>query len=109
MQRFLHCHIIFLTISSLEGANAVPRAQPLTLTSPPRLFPRCRYLPLPSSLQHNGIIENFGPLREMLLRKGHTFYSETDTEVRFRSAPVPSRSLGIVSSGPAAAAARRSS
>uniref|UniRef100_A0A7S0M7C0 glutamine--fructose-6-phosphate transaminase (isomerizing) n=1 Tax=Cryptomonas curvata TaxID=233186 RepID=A0A7S0M7C0_9CRYP len=33
------------------------------------------------ALVHNGIIENFGPLREMLLRKGHTFYSETDTEV----------------------------
>ncbi len=35
----------------------------------------------------------------MLLRKGHTFYSETDTEVSFLSAPGPSRSLGIVRSG----------
>lgn len=32
-------------------------------------------------LQHNGIIENFVPLRESLKRKGYTFYSETDTEV----------------------------
>ncbi len=30
---------------------------------------------------HNGIIENFQELREKLLRKGYTFYSDTDTEV----------------------------
>ncbi len=30
---------------------------------------------------HNGIIENHNALREMLKEKGHTFYSETDTEV----------------------------
>ena len=30
---------------------------------------------------HNGIIENYGPLREQLLAQGHQFKSETDTEV----------------------------
>jgi len=30
---------------------------------------------------HNGIIENFLPLREQLQKEGHTFKSETDTEV----------------------------
>ena len=30
---------------------------------------------------HNGIIENYGALREELLRDGHVFRSETDTEV----------------------------
>ena len=30
---------------------------------------------------HNGIIENFGALRKMLQMQGHTFKSETDTEV----------------------------
>ncbi|HVX38789.1 MAG TPA: glutamine--fructose-6-phosphate transaminase (isomerizing) [Gemmatimonadaceae bacterium] len=30
---------------------------------------------------HNGIIENFGALRTMLQKQGHTFKSETDTEV----------------------------
>ena len=30
---------------------------------------------------HNGIIENYGALRKMLKMQGHTFKSETDTEV----------------------------
>ena len=30
---------------------------------------------------HNGIIENYGALRQMLIKQGHTFQSETDTEV----------------------------
>src|SRR5579862_6933891 len=30
---------------------------------------------------HNGIIENYGPLRAELLSRGHVFKSETDTEV----------------------------
>lgn len=30
---------------------------------------------------HNGIIENYSALKQDLLRKGHTFQSETDTEV----------------------------
>jgi glucosamine--fructose-6-phosphate aminotransferase (isomerizing) len=30
---------------------------------------------------HNGIIENYSSLKEELIRKGHTFESETDTEV----------------------------
>lgn len=30
---------------------------------------------------HNGIIENYGALKEQLIGKGHTFSSETDTEV----------------------------
>ncbi len=30
---------------------------------------------------HNGIIENYAPIKEELLRKGYTFSSDTDTEV----------------------------
>ncbi len=33
------------------------------------------------SLVHNGIIENYTKLKEILLAKGHVFKSETDTEV----------------------------
>jgi glucosamine--fructose-6-phosphate aminotransferase (isomerizing) len=33
------------------------------------------------ALVHNGIIENFRELRDELIAKGHTFESETDTEV----------------------------
>ena len=33
------------------------------------------------ALVHNGIIENYATLKQFLLGKGHTFLSETDTEV----------------------------
>ena len=33
------------------------------------------------SVVHNGIIENYGPLSAMLQKTGHTFVSDTDTEV----------------------------
>ncbi len=33
------------------------------------------------ALVHNGIIENYNSLKKVLEGKGHTFYSETDTEV----------------------------
>ena len=33
------------------------------------------------SIVHNGIIENYGPLKADLMAKGVTFESETDTEV----------------------------
>ncbi len=33
---------------------------------------------------HNGIIENYQELKDKLMRKGYTFYSETDTEVAIK-------------------------
>jgi glutamine---fructose-6-phosphate transaminase (isomerizing) len=30
---------------------------------------------------HNGIIENYAEIKEELIKKGHTFISDTDTEV----------------------------
>ena len=33
------------------------------------------------SIVHNGIIENAGPLRKMLVKEGHRFSSDTDSEV----------------------------
>jgi glucosamine--fructose-6-phosphate aminotransferase (isomerizing) len=33
------------------------------------------------ALVHNGVIENYATLRDQLTREGHTFHSQTDTEV----------------------------
>ena len=33
------------------------------------------------AIVHNGIIENYNPLKKQLIELGHTFRSETDTEV----------------------------
>ena len=35
----------------------------------------------PVSIVHNGIIENYSELKEVLSQKGHTFNSDTDTEI----------------------------
>ena len=55
---------------------------------------------------HNGIIENYQELKEKLLRKGYTFYSNTDTEVavklidyyykRYEGTPVDAMNHAIV-------------
>ncbi len=34
---------------------------------------------------HNGIIENYQQLREKMIRKGYSFYSDTDTEVAIKT------------------------
>ena len=34
---------------------------------------------------HNGIIENYQELKEKMIRKGYSFYSETDTEVAIKT------------------------
>ncbi len=34
---------------------------------------------------HNGIVENFQELRDKMIRKGYTFYSDTDTEVLIKT------------------------
>lgn len=33
------------------------------------------------SIVHNGVIENYEPIKKFLIKEGFTFYSETDTEV----------------------------
>ncbi len=48
--------------------------EPSDVNSHPQSTPRI-------SLVHNGIIENYGHLKETLIGKGYTFESETDTEV----------------------------
>ena len=48
--------------------------EPSDVNSYPHSTPRV-------SIVHNGIIENYGVLKERLMAKGYTFESETDTEV----------------------------
>ena len=48
--------------------------EPSDVNSHPHSTPRV-------SIVHNGIIENYGVLKERLMAKGYTFKSETDTEV----------------------------
>ena len=48
--------------------------EPSDVNSHPHSTPRV-------SIVHNGIIENYGPLKADLMAKGVTFESETDTEV----------------------------
>ena len=48
--------------------------EPSDMNSHPHSTPRV-------SIVHNGIIENYGILKERLMAKGYTFESETDTEV----------------------------
>ena len=48
--------------------------EPSDVNSHPHSTPRV-------SIVHNGIIENYGILKEQLIAKGYTFESETDTEV----------------------------
>ena len=52
----------------------VTHGEPSDVNSHPHSTPRV-------SIVHNGIIENYGALKERLAARGYTFESETDTEV----------------------------
>ena len=49
---------------------------PTDVNAHPHMSNDCKF-----AIVHNGIIENYLELREMLLAKGYVFHSETDTEV----------------------------
>jgi glucosamine--fructose-6-phosphate aminotransferase (isomerizing) len=44
---------------------------------------------------HNGIIENYVELRDKLIRKGYTFYSDTDTEVAIKTVDYYYKKYGV--------------
>ena len=41
----------------------------------------CKHIAAFSNVVHNGIIENYQEIKNTLEQKGHTFLSQTDTEV----------------------------
>ena len=65
-----------LAVSSCGRGNPRwrKRRDPSDVNSHPHSTPRV-------SIVHNGIIENYGALKERLAARGYTFESETDTEV----------------------------
>jgi glucosamine--fructose-6-phosphate aminotransferase (isomerizing) len=68
--------------TDLKGTSGIghtrwaTHGEPNTTNAHPHLDCRGRI-----AVAHNGIIENFASLKDLLLREGHTFTSDTDTEV----------------------------
>jgi glucosamine--fructose-6-phosphate aminotransferase (isomerizing) len=71
-----------LEADPVEGTRGIGHTRWATHGAPSRINSHPHFSPDGTiAVVHNGIIENYAELREELSAKGHTFLSETDTEV----------------------------